>query len=61
LWDGHEVANTWTLDELRAEYERYAQEVNAADLRPSTKSTHLQHADRFVRWLAGDVRLPPVR
>ncbi len=61
LWDGQEMAKTWTLDELRAEYERYTREVNAADLRPSTKSTYLQHADRFVRWLAGDVRLPPVR
>jgi hypothetical protein len=44
------------LSELRAEYERYARQVNAADLRPTTKSTYLQHADRFVRWLGGEVR-----
>lgn len=60
MWDRHVVAKSWTLHELPPEYERYAREVNAADLRPSTKTTYLQHADRFVRWLAGEVHLPPV-
>lgn len=30
-----------TLEDLRREFERYSDEVNAADLRPSTKSTYL--------------------
>lgn len=51
----------WTMEELRREFERYSDEVNAADLRPSTKSTYLSHADRFVRWLAGEVDIPPAR
>jgi len=51
--------DTWTLADLRRDYARYSQEVNAADLRPTTKSTYLSHADRFVRWLAGEVRIPP--
>jgi len=29
--------------------------VNAADLALSTKTTYLVHADRFVRWLSGEV------
>ena len=45
----------WTLDDLRREFERYSDLVNAADLAPTTKTTYLIHADRFVRWLAGEV------
>lgn len=52
---------TWTLDELRQEFERYSQLVNAADLAPTTKTTYLSHADRSVRWLAGEVDLRPGR
>ncbi len=47
--------DAWTLDDLRQEFERYSRLVNAADLAPTTKTTYLVHADRFVRWLAGEV------
>ena len=49
--------DSWTLDDLRLEFERYSQLVNAADLAPTTKTTYLVHADRFVRWLAGEVSI----
>jgi len=45
---------TWTIEEMRRDFERYSQLVNAADLAPSTKATYLLHAHRFVRWLAGE-------
>lgn len=51
--------DSWTLDDLRREFERYSALVNAADLAPSSKSTYLTHADRFVRWLAGEVDIAP--
>ncbi|MEV4583241.1 hypothetical protein AB0K16_59555 [Nonomuraea jabiensis] len=51
----------WTIDDIRREFERYSVLVNAADLAPSTKSTYLAHADRFVRWLAGEVHIAPGR
>ncbi|MDB4873386.1 MAG: hypothetical protein JWL97_4390 [Gemmatimonadales bacterium] len=56
-----EAATSWTIDDIRREYERYSELVNAADLAPSSKTTYLTHADRFVRWLAGEVEIPPRR
>jgi hypothetical protein len=56
-----EAGNSWTLDELRGEFERYSSLINAADLAPSSKTTYLVHADRFVRWLAGEVEIAPGR
>ena len=47
--------------ETGATSERYSALVSAADLAPSTKSTYLTHADRFVRWLAGEVHIAPGR
>jgi hypothetical protein len=38
-----------TLEELRGEFERSNSLINAADLAPSSKTTYLVHADRFVR------------
>jgi hypothetical protein len=52
---------TWTIDDIRREFERYSNLVNAAELAPSTKTTYLVHADRFVRWLAGEVDIVPGR
>ena len=52
------VDRTWTLAQLREAFEEYASQGNDAKLAPATKTTYLQHADRFVRWLAGEVRLP---
>jgi hypothetical protein len=54
-----DASQTWTLDELRTEFERYSSLINAADLAPSSKTTYLVHADRFIRWLAGDVTITP--
>ncbi len=51
--------DTWTLDDLRRDFERYSELVNGADLAPTTKTTYLMHADRFVRWLAGEVQIRP--
>ena len=54
-------SDAWTIDDLRHEFERYSVLVNAADLAPTTKTTYLTHADRFVRWLAGEVDVRPER
>lgn len=47
----------WTIDDIRREFKRYCDLINASDRTPSTKGTYIQHADRFVRWLAGEVDL----
>jgi len=52
-------ADAWTLADLRREFARYSELVNASDLAPSSKTTYLQHADRFVRWLGGEVEIRP--
>jgi hypothetical protein len=54
-------SETWTLEDIRRAFERYSQAVNASSLAPSTKTTYLVHADRFVRWLAGEVVVPAHR
>jgi hypothetical protein len=46
---------TWTIDDIRREFERYCNLINASDRAPTTKGTYIQHADRFVRWMAGEV------
>jgi hypothetical protein len=48
---------TWTMDDIRREFQRYCDLVNASDRKPTTKATYTQHADRFVRWLAGEVNI----
>jgi len=52
-------ADAWTLAEIRREFARYSELVNGSDLAPSSKTTYLQHADRFVRWLGGEVEIRP--
>jgi hypothetical protein len=52
-------ADAWTLTDIRREFARYSELVNASDLAPSSKTTYLQHADRFVRWLGGEVEIRP--
>ncbi len=49
----------WTLADLRREFERYSAQINGSDLAPTSKSTYLVHADRFIRWLAGEVEIRP--
>lgn len=41
--------------DIRREFDRYRDLINASDRTRSTKTTYIQHADRFVRWLAGEV------
>jgi hypothetical protein len=31
--------------------------VNASGRKPTTKTTYIQHADRIVRWLAGEIQI----
>jgi hypothetical protein len=49
--------NGWTIDDIRREFEHYCDLVNASDRKPTTKTTYIQHADRFVRWLAGEIEI----
>ena len=42
------------LQRVRAAFERYQAEVDAAPLAPYTKHTYLLHAEHFVRWLDDD-------
>jgi hypothetical protein len=58
---GKRPGETWTLDDLRREFDRYSKLINAADLAPTGKATYLTHADRFIRWLAGEVDIQPGR
>jgi hypothetical protein len=50
-----DTSRSWTIEDLRREFERYCSLVNASDRKPSTKTTYIQHANRFVRWLAGEI------
>jgi hypothetical protein len=47
---------SWTVEELRAELERYAAELRAANMTPGTVQTYTDRAHRFVSWLSGDYR-----
>jgi hypothetical protein len=46
----------WTLRELRAELQRFEDELRAAGLLPTTIHTYVDRAAVFLRWLAGDYR-----
>lgn len=37
---------------LQAQLRDYIEDVAARDVSPATKSTYMQQADRFVRWVA---------
>ena len=45
------------IDYIRREFDRYCDLVNASSRKPTTKTTYIQHADRFVRWLAGEIQI----
>lgn len=47
----------WTIEDIRREFERYRELINASGRKPTTKATYIQHADRFVRWLAGEINV----
>ena len=42
------------LKQVQDALETYREEVEARNLKPSTKETYLRHAETFVRWLDGD-------
>ena len=48
------MANSWTIEELRSELDRYRAELIAAGKVPNTVETYVDRADRFVRWLTGE-------
>ena len=54
-------ADAWTLAELRREFARYSERVNASDLAPSSKLTHLQHATASCDGSMERLRYDPVR
>jgi hypothetical protein len=45
------------IDDIRRESDRYRELIKASELKLTTKVTYIQHADRFVRWLAGEVNI----
>jgi isochorismate synthase EntC len=47
----------WSIEDIRRAFQRYCDEIDASDRKATTKATYVQHADRFVRWLAGEVDL----
>ena len=47
--------DSWSIDDIRRDFERYCKRINDSDRKPTTKATYIQHADRFVRWLAGEI------
>ena len=46
------------LREVREAFKRYEEEVTKSSLRLSTKSTYLQHPERFIRWMEDKYELP---
>ena len=45
----------WSEQDIRDAFAEYAGLINASMRKPNTKATYLTHADRFVRWLFGEV------
>jgi len=48
------VADSWNIESLREELDRYRSELVAAGKVPNTVQTYVDRADRFIRWLAGE-------
>jgi hypothetical protein len=46
----------WTVEELRAELERYEGELRDAHMTPETIQSYKDRAHRFVSWLSGDYK-----
>lgn len=42
---------------IMIEFDRHCDLVNASSRKPTTKTTYIQHADRFERWLAGEIQI----
>lgn len=48
------MADSWDVEGLRAELDRYRSALVAAGKVPNTVQTYVDRADRFIRWLAGE-------
>lgn len=46
----------WTLEQLRAELERYEQALRDANMTPETIQSYTDRAHRFISWLSGDYK-----
>jgi hypothetical protein len=51
-----EQQRRWSVEELRAELNRYEAELRAAGKARNTVATYLQHPERFLAWLEGRYR-----
>jgi hypothetical protein len=49
-----EMADAWTLDELKKELTTFEAELRAARLRETSVRTYVDRSSIFLRWLAGD-------
>jgi hypothetical protein len=49
----------WSTRELRAELDRYEAELRAANLARNTVMTYVQHPERFIKWLDGEIEITP--
>lgn len=47
----------YTIEDIKAKFEEYANLINNSDRSINTKVTYLTHANRFIRWLAGEITL----
>ena len=50
--DGKRAA--WTLEDLRADLQRWEQELTTMGYPQTTIRTHIDHSAQFIRWLAGE-------
>ena len=48
------MESSWTVEELRREFERFRIVLQSAGLRSSTMETYVGRSTTFVDWLAGD-------
>lgn len=48
------MENSWTVEELRRELERFRNVLQSAGLRSSTVETYVGRSTTFVDWLAGE-------
>ena len=49
----------WTLEQLRAELERYERELRDANMTPETIQSYTDRAHRFISWLDGAYKPHP--
>lgn len=45
---------SWTIDELQRELDRFEHELRAAELAEASVRTYADRSRTFVRWLAGE-------